>query len=172
MEHNCDAYVRIPYPKLSVEGKNDAYANILLSLYAGRISEMTAVSTYSYQTVQLKESHPEASTLMKCISITEMKHFDILAALIKMLGTDPRLVAPAKNMSRRNRYFWWTGEYVNYAKDYNTIIDSNIAAEKSAIAEYKRAIQMIADKGITDVIERIILDEEKHIEIFESLKNK
>ena len=170
MEYNCDAYVRKPYPKVIVEAKNNYYADILLELYAGRASEMTAISTYGYQTIELKDRDPRAATMIQCISITEMKHFEILGELIKLLGIDPKLLAPMKNGGRRARYYWWSGDYVNYSKEYPAIIDMNIAGEKQAIQDYKRAISMISDKNVVENLERIILDEEKHIEIFESMK--
>ena len=52
------------------------------------------------------------------------------------------------------------------------LLKNNIKDEEIAIKNYKDIIKYANDEIITDIINRIILDEEHHIKIFKSiLKN-
>ena len=46
----------------------------------------------------------------------------------------------------------------------------NIETEKKAIEEYKKIIKYTQNKSIKDLIERIILDEQTHLEILNRLR--
>ena len=46
----------------------------------------------------------------------------------------------------------------------------NIEIEQQAIKEYEKVMQYTQNKSIKELLERIILDEKTHIEIFNRLK--
>ena len=163
-----DVMVREPYPPTEVSSQNTAYARILLSLYAGHLSELTAISQYIYQSIIIGQIHKDVSRIFECIAIVEMKHFKILGELIKKLGADPKLYAPIN----QRRFGWWSGEYPEYTNAPAAILNENIAGEKAAIAAYKNALNLINDPKIQDIIRRIIKDEEHHIEIFTAMKDE
>ena len=46
------------------------------------------------------------------------------------------------------------------------MMQNNIAGEQEAIRQYRKQIQIIQDCHIQEILKRIILDEELHIELF------
>ena len=172
-----------PFPPVAVEGPNSRYADILAKLYAGYDGELTATANYIYQNIILEEENDSAAKLLECIAKNEMRHFHILGELIYLLGSDPKLYAPdqssihPRNGRRSNRMFmnnnyrtvWWTGENLPYIRDFIPMIRENIIMERTAIANYNAALNLISDQYIQALIRRIILNEQRHIEIFEGL---
>ena len=160
---NCS--MPYPYPPIKVREKNRRYAQILANLYAGRYSELTAISGYIYQSIITDEKVPDASDTFECIAVCEMRHFDMLGKLILLLGDDPKLcVRVGRN---RNRY--WSGDYVDGETDPYRMIKNDIRAEEEAIADYSKSIELINDEFIKEILERIIIDEKHHIVLLGSL---
>ncbi len=58
-----------------------------------------------------------------------------------------------------------------YRNTFAQIIQSDIEGEKAAIAHYQRMIRQIGDTQIQNLFKRIILDEERHIEILTELRS-
>ena len=70
---------KIPYPKLEVETKNYAYANLLRKAYASETSEDTAIHMYLYQSLILQKEYMEQKKLSTQEEINQMVHgFDKL----------------------------------------------------------------------------------------------
>ena len=158
-----DCRLDVAYPPVAVERKNMGYARLLSSDFAGMVSEMTAVTQYFYQHLVLSCSCPELAETLSCISKVEMHHLEMIGELITAFGG-----TPVYNCRGR----WWSGAYPSTAVDKDRILRENIAAEKSAIANYRMRIQQIDDAGARKVLERIILDEENHIKLFECYLEK
>ena len=158
--------LNIPYPIIKVNQKNPKLAYKILNLYSGKISEYTAISQYSFQSFCL-EKYKELSYIIEEISKVEMRHLKILALLIKKLGLIPYFVTYENNIPKP-----WNSDYVNFTTDYRNMLISNIESEKKAIIEYNKIIKETNDKNIINIINRIIKDEERHIEIFNSLLYK
>lgn len=155
----------IPYPEVRTEGKNASYAALLSNDFAGQVSEMSAVSQYIYQ--HLVTPDEKISETVECISIVEMRHFEMIGKLIYQLGGNP-LIASQNNCTVR----FWTAQYINYCADARCYLKINIENEEKAIANYLKRIKQINDTYIRAVLERIILDEEYHIKIFSQLLNE
>lgn len=49
------------------------------------------------------------------------------------------------------------------------LISSSIKAEQEAIYKYSKQADAIQDRNIVAILERIILDEERHIQIFNEM---
>ena len=78
-----------PYPEPRVAAPNAYYANLLLEDYAGVVSEMTAINQYLYHHFTFGEGFDELTELVECIAIIEMKHLELLAESILLLGVAP-----------------------------------------------------------------------------------
>ncbi|MDA8234386.1 MAG: manganese catalase family protein [Clostridia bacterium] len=154
--HKSDCAAPGPYPLVKVLAENPFYANLLLEDYGGLVSEFTAIAQYSYNHFVTDEE--EVGELMECVSITEMHHLELLGETIKMLGGDPKYV--------NSRGKFWNADYVYYGKGAYEILTSAIASEKEAIEQYRRHQQVIVDPHIVNLLERIIKDEIRHIELF------
>lgn len=151
----------IPYPEAKVLGQNRDYAVLLLEDYAGRVSEMTALSQYFHHHVIFEDGYDDLSELEECISIIEMLHLELLGETIKLLGVDPQLFSVANN-----QLVYWNASYVYYGQSVCDRLAADIESERQAIVQYRKHQQLIADPYIRQLLERIILDEKRHIELF------
>lgn len=159
-----DCVVNKMYPEIKVEAENKEYAYILLNDYAGEISELSAITLYSYQQFsQFKDE--EFAHIVEQISIAEMLHLKMLGQTIKLLGVDP--IYKIKDVD--DNYISWNSEYVSYDTNIVDMLKTNVNKEKEAILKYRSHIELINDKYIKGLLERIIEDEEKHLECFNKL---
>lgn len=161
MEYNSNK----PYPEIRVERPNLEYAKILLSDYAGEVSEDTAIHLYLYQHLVSDDIWNYYSDIIEHISIVEMRHLEILGKLIKLLGLDPDFVS-----LKDNKLVSWNAKFVNYETDLNKMLDIDISSETKAIENYRCHYELIGDRYIRENLLRIIEDEEVHLKIFKDLK--
>lgn len=158
MECLCKA--DLPYPKIDIKVKNRNEVNLLMPVYGGRESETTAIFSYIYGHYVTGDIEGDLSDCLLNIAITEMHHHDLLGEAIFDLGGTPYI---------GGNYNYWQGGYVNYEKDPIRIIKNAIAAEKQAIHDYRIVISRTSMPEIKLLIERIILDEQIHIETLNRL---
>lgn len=154
--------VNIPYPEVKVVKKDVEIAKDLLNAYAGRISEDTAIHDYVFQ--MMMQDQEEIKKILKGISIVEMHHLEILGRLIYALGLTPLFASVEENRTK-----WFSGEYVNYEKNWSQTLMDNIFQEELAIKNYEKIIAKTSDENVQYILKRIILDERVHIEIFTKL---
>lgn len=160
----CIAAVNLPYPAIRPDSRSRIYAQEILSNVGGSNSEMTAVSLYFFNSVILD---PDYASFAKCfheISIVEMHHLDMFADLAYTLGAEPRLWS-----MRNRRKVYWTPAYNRYPHEIHEVITNSIDGEEAAIQKYKNQSEFIKDANIVDILNRVILDEERHIEIFKKM---
>ena len=150
----------LPYPDIKVEKENIEYAKLLSYPYAGLVSEDTATHLYMYQSFILDD---EISNILEKIAIVEMKHLELLAKTINLLGLKPEY---------KVNDIPWTTSYVNYNNNLKDILKINIESETLAIKNYNNLIKVIDDKYIKELLKRIIIDEEIHLKIFNELYSK
>ena len=164
MEYN----VTLPYPPIKVEGKNDNYANLILLNYAGYTSEFSAVTQYVYHEISFMDIYPDAAATIKGIAGVEMMHLQMLGEVIVKLGSDPGYWISTNKKKRK----YWLPTFLNYQTDLKTAIKVDIESEKEAITQYKKTASEINDPNIKKLINRIILDEEYHIQLFINIYTK
>lgn len=158
--------VNIPYPEIRVEKENCYYADLLSQDYAGSKGEITAVMLYSFQHFDKFKTNPEISKILEEIAVVEMYHMELLAKTIKLLGKNPTYTTcDSLNYNCIN----WSADNVDYNTDLKSILKGNIEKEKNAIRNYKCHRALIKDRYIKKLIDRIIIDEQKHIEVFKML---
>lgn len=170
----------IPFPEVKVESKNLAYAELLLDAQSSAAdSEIQAVVQYLYHHKTINNSHISAA--LECIALIEMKHYEVLEDLIRQLGGKP--------VQYNSNKAYWNTENISYgdrdilslkyddedAKERHIVrkkLMLDIKGEINAINGYKFIKNNISDKYIRRVIDKIISDEEAHIEVFEALIRK
>lgn len=159
-----DKTLEIPYPKIPNLYPNIRYARMLYNDFASDKGELTAITQYIYEHINYNYDY-ELSKILLRIAIEEMKHLDILGEIIKKLGENPIYINSEKKP--------WTSENVKYNfYSLNEMLEYNVIAEDAAIAGYKKAIKYTNNIYLKKIFERIILDEEKHKEIFIKLQSK
>ncbi len=149
----------LPYPEVAA-GKSPFEVRLLMPVYGGKTSETTAIMGYIFQSYALGDKEPEISKCLEKIAISEMRHHDMLGTAIVRLGGVPYI--------GDNRGFW-QGGFVNYMLNPKEMIQSDINGEKEAIRGYRDVIRLSKNDEIKALIERIIIDEEIHIETLESI---
>lgn len=161
--NDCQYRVNAPYPPVQVDGPNSVYACEMLSNIGDVVSEMSDVTRYFYISVVTKPQYGWISTCFNNISIVEMYHLNIFADLALLLGTDPRL------WSCQERMQWWSPSFIGYPHELRALIAESIKAEEEAISKYSRQANTISDRNIAAILHRIILDEERHLQIFNEM---
>lgn len=157
-----------PYPEIRVAGPNPKYAQLLLKDYAGMVSELTAVTQYTYHHFVLENQNKEVADLLSCIALVEMHHLEILAKIILMLGVDPRYWTIKKDHTPK----YWDAAFVFYGTALCDRLTADVASEWAAIANYRQHQRVIDDPYIKRMLERIILDELHHVGLFNKMIQK
>ena len=155
------------YPSIDYLKKNKDLAYKIKKIYSGKNSEMTTINNYVYQKLILDDDLKEIKDVLEKIAIVEMQHLDLLGKMIKKLGLYPSYTF----INKKGNEVYWDTSFVNYETDLKKILINNIKSEEKSIKEYKDIIKYASDEIITNVFNRIILDEEQHIKIFKSILN-
>ncbi|MHB1654017.1 MAG: LysM peptidoglycan-binding domain-containing protein [Desulfitobacteriaceae bacterium] len=135
------------------------YAAWLYEAYAGKDSELSAVTTYLYQAVVL--DRPEFDALFRPIAFDELNHLEQLGRILRNLGVDPRY-------GSFNRGYWvdWRSKYLNYTTELCALLDANIEDEAKAHKEYLELAARIPIPEIQSILTAIAADEERHCQCF------
>lgn len=158
-----------PYPEVMVEEKNEYYADLLSYDYAGIEGEITAIMLYSYQGFDKFKEYPSLAEILSKIAKVEMKHMELLGKTIRLLGKNPIYKTCE---SRTYDCVFWNSKNVNYTVNIKDMLLFDIKSELSAIKTYKEHKKEIKDKYIKELIDRILLDEYRHLDIFNELYEK
>ncbi len=153
--------VELPYPQVTIIKPNRRYAAIISGAFGSKGSEMTAITQYGIHRLFL-QGYPEAFDAYKYIASVEMTHWQLLGGLIRDLGLEPRFLSYETNC-------YWNGSFPAYRRAYHEILEADVEGEYAAIEHYTRMIGLIDNEEIRSLFRRIILDEEKHIEILTGL---
>ena len=152
--------------KTHKEEKNPYYADLLSEDYAGIKGELTAITQYSYQHMEKFSSNIEFSKIMEEIAKAEMIHLELLGKTIKLLGKNP-IYSTCE--ASRGDCIMWNSNFVNYSTDLKDMLKIDISSEEAAIKTYTLHKKLIDDKYIKEMLDRIIMDEKRHLEIFNYL---
>ncbi|MFR7590690.1 MAG: ferritin-like domain-containing protein [Longibaculum sp.] len=157
-------YVDKPYPPIDELDINVEYGQMMLTNVGGLHSEMNAVSLYFYNHVMCEDTWSELAEVMQGISLVEMHHLEIFSKMCCKLGVDPRL------WDCQNDFLeYWSPGYNVYPRQINTMLENAIIQEQNTITIYQYQLSCIDEPIIQDVLKRIILDEQLHVEIFEKM---
>ncbi len=156
----CNSTFRypLPYPEIEVICPNEAYACIIMEDYAGAASELTAITQYLYHHLTSDEEQDVADMLLG-IAEVEMSHLEMLGEAIVKLGADPQFVEGCPNKQ-------WSGVNVGYGNSLCQRLHLDLAGEYGAIEQYRQHVLEICDPHIKELLERIILDEQVHVDCF------
>ncbi len=162
VEEILNSKKNIPYPKLMNIRQNQRYAELLYDNFAGKDGEFTAVAQYIYEHIELSRYETFSKILLK-IAMEEMQHMELIGNLVRKLGNKPYYISKEK--------CFWNAKNIKY--HFSNVYDMlmfNIESEKKAIKGYEEAIKYTQNKSVRELLERIILDEKTHLEIFNRLK--
>jgi len=147
-----------PYPEVSGAPNPETVA-MLKEDYAGRDSELTAITQYVFQSGRTTDNDSYANAVLQ-IGIVEMMHLDMLADAIVALGGSPTF---------DNGKEYWAANNVNYASDLKGMIEANIQGEGAAIKSYENHAAKTTNPSVKALLARIIIDEKLHLKFFQEL---
>ncbi len=152
-----------PYPEI-VDAQYDMQTvAVLKNLATSQVGELEAVLSYIYQSVIADKTHKDIADIFEEVAVVEMMHLDMLMHAITDFGGNPKYEdsfgAP------------FTTKTINYTQKLNEMLTNNIAGEEMAIKMYKDAIMKVKNQSLKDLFARIILDEEKHLQAYKTIKD-
>ncbi len=131
------------------------------------VQEINAVNQYVYDEFITENNLKELKITLKSIARDEMEHIELLSKIITNLGGNPNYTY-INDLGNQDYY---STNRVYYNTDINKFLKYNINKEKEVILEYERLLKITDNDNIKSVINRIILDEKKHIELLNSFLN-
>ena len=149
------------YPEIKNFCKNSYYSGILQNLFAGSEGEVIIFLQLQYHSNTLKNYNPKISKILYEISLTDLKHQQLLSNAIEMTYGNP-IYATTQGK-------WIGGRQIDYVKDVKQIIHANLEAKEKAIIDYKLAISKIENQQIKMLLSSILSDEETHRLILKKL---
>ena len=154
----------LPYPPVA-PGRDPKAVSLLLEDYSGAVSELSAITQYFYGSARMRGCYQPVYQGMKYVAVAEMCHLDLLAQAIIAKGGDPRYVM----LGGRKPEKCWNSGVIDYGRTPEQILSEAIDAEQGAIDQYRRHICCIQDVTVQALLERIILDEQVHLQLFQQL---
>ena len=131
------------------------------------VEEVNAVNQYVYDELITEDNLKELKITLKSVARDEMEHIELLGKIIVNLGGSPNYTY-INDLGNQDYY---STNRVYYNTDINKFLKYNINKEKEVILEYERLLKITDNDNIKSVINRIILDEKKHIELLNSFLN-
>lgn len=148
-----------PYPTVTTNGENYYQAKCIMDDYSGKEGELTAVTEYMYYAyITLHQGEKELSEMFEGIAIAEMMHHKLLAGAIAEFGANPIF---------GGNDTYWTGANISYTQNKQQMLNRSIELEKTAIANYEKALACTSNESLKSLIDRILQDEYLHLEYFE-----
>lgn len=160
---NIEVKINKPYPELKDVKEDKHTVGVLKNLANGRVGELGAVLTYTYQNVVAYPCLKEVAEIIEEISIVEMMHLHLLMHAIKEFGGLP-IFENAHSVP-------FNAGSLNYTPKLKEMLDNNIMNEKMAIENYSQAIDSVSNISLRALFLRIIEDEKRHVEVFTKLRD-
>ena len=151
----------LPYPQL----QGPFYPSDIKCIvddYCGRTGEMSAVMHYLYQHYITAQNNERLSNVLKGLAMVEMRHHNLLGEAIAQMGGDPIIGGST---------CFWSGSMLNYIKNPIAFLQFDIMAEKQAIANHSKSAVCVKNPTLSELMLRIVKDEELHITILQELLN-
>ncbi len=142
-------------------GEDVKTLRIVTKAYAGREGELTSVLQYVYQSIVLgQREERELSLLLQHIAAEEMRHLQIIGSLITRLGAPPVFTAcPPYPVG------YYSASCVNYARETEEILRSDIAAEENSVRAYAAMLEEMENPAAAAVILAVMKEEQEHLRL-------
>ena len=158
----CD----LPYPSTETLTKDVRSGQIISFAYATLHGELTAILQYVYHHFYFGEIEENDSEILMAIAKAEMMHLDILGKAMLKLGVTPKYV----QMPNTNNFY--NTCTVSQSKTPQKMLMDDIQGELNAIADYQKMLFILKNEQVEAIIQRIILDEQLHLEKLKEMLSK
>ena len=158
--------VDLPYPSTNTLTKDVRSGYIISCAYATLRGELTAILQYVYHHHFFDGIDPNDADTLMSIAVCEMLHLNILGAAMLKLGVNPRYV----QQPNTDNYFNTTT--VSQATMPQKMLMDDIQGEMTAISDYQKMLFVLKNEQVAAIIQRIILDEQLHLETLKGMLEK
>lgn len=151
----------MPYPEIINATMDRETVAILKNLATSKTGELGGILQYIYQSVVSNRVNQDIASIFEEIGIVEMMHLEMLMNAIVSFGGVPKYedaMGNAFNVSN-----------INYSLKLKDMLQTNIKDEQLAIEDYTKAISRVKNSSLKELLERIKLDEEHHLQIFRKM---
>lgn len=158
-----------PFPPILPSELDPTIVYNLMRTNSGNKGEFTSLSQYMYQHFILFKDDKVSNIYdaMEKIAISEMIHYENIAKKLHLSDVDPKYCKYIDNNINICNY--WSGGYVDYIKEIEGIMISNINLETMAIEDYDSILKESTDENLNSIINRILLDEHSHLDYFRTV---
>ncbi len=156
----------LPYPSAADLTTDVRSGNIISFGYATLKGEISAVLQYVYHRFYFGIINKEDADALMSIALAEMRHIDILGEAMLRLGVSPRYVQCP------NTYAYYNTSQVSKATSPAKMLMDDVESEMNAIADYQKMLFALKNEQVAAIIQRIILDEQLHLDTFKKLLEK
>lgn len=155
----------LPYPSLDRLQPNDYDLQLIRNNYAGVISELSAITQYVYHQLHAKyNDFTYIGSSLLSIAQIEMRHLNIFGTMILKLGGNPKFM-----YENNCKLSYWNGGMIDDICQVQSMLQSDILLEQKTILCYQQQATLSTQPTISLVLNRIVLDEELHIDALNSL---
>ena len=151
------------YPAIDALLCDPRMARLLFRSYD---DELTAVSTYLYNSIQLADECPQIAALYESIAMTEMRHFRLIGKAIRRMGANPAIRADLRIAS-----FEICPDTAQRCMEQTAraTVRAAVAAEQTAAWEYHTLAQKTRDETLKALLCRLATEEEEHARMLQNL---
>lgn len=155
----CD----LPYPSTDNLQKDVLSGQIISFAYATQQGELQATLQYVFHHYYLDNDGGE---ILMGIALAEMNHVEILGKAMLQLGVTPLYI----QYPNSKRYY--DTSTVSQSTSPSKMLMDDIEGELNAITDYKKMLNVLKNEQVSAIIQRIILDEQLHLETLKKLLQK
>jgi len=134
----------------------------LRKIINSRYGILTLLNTYLYQYLISKNENAKFSNILKNIRNEQLKHLELLSDAIIKFGGVPKF-------NYGNNF--WSSRFVNYDNLGSNIIRNNINTENRSINLLNNALKIIKNESLKSLLNELIRDKKRYIEIFTNFSN-
>lgn len=156
----------IPFPSTENLLPDATSGKIISFAFATQKGELTAILQYVYHSLHFAPVSFEESQTLVAIALSEMHHLRVLGATMLKLCVNPRYV------QYPNSDCYFNTSFVAQSTSPQKMIMEDIHGELNAIAEYKKMLFVLKNEDVAAIIQRIIIDEELHLETLKNMLKK
>lgn len=151
------------YPSTETLRCDPRMARLLFRAY---YDELTTISTYIYNSIQLADDCPQFAALCESLAMTEMEHFRLLGRAIRRMGGNPVIRTDLRVASFE---VCPDGNPCHAEQSARIGIRTAIAAEQTAAWEYRTLAGKTCDPSLKALLCRLAADEEEHSALLQRL---
>lgn len=156
----------LPYPSIAELTKDVRSGNIISFGYATLKGEIAAILQYVYHHFYFESLNKQDADTLLSIALAEMHHLDILGKTMLKLGVQPRYVQCP------NTYAYFNTSQISKATSPAKMLMDDVEGEMNAISDYQKMLFVLKNEQVAAIIQRIIMDEQLHLETFKNMLEK